>query len=461
MRSVHAMKMFRIVFQLPLLLLWNLSALWTIVDCSMSPLMDGYTKELERRQYDKFQRPDEGRPTVVKIRIYINSISSINERSMDLDIDYFLERQWTDPRLRDMSHDQITAETPLVSRLWLPHVYFINTKTSRFHNVVTANRDIQIYPDGFVEASYRVTAKLSCPMDLKKFPMDQQTCNLEMEAGYASDTLQFKWVDDVTNRIEVNQRINTSLPKFYLLSTGALECQEHFRRANHSCLRMSIHLQRQFGFYLIQVYIPSIFIVVVSWLSFALNIDAAPARTSIGFLTLLNITSLHGTVDSSIPKVSYLKAIDIWYSACVLFVFAALFEFAIANSVFRYYRHKKHKEIMMKKKCEVGKITVMNLASYSLIKNKNGTDKNNRKTDTDNGDGIAGESVALTGKRKLRLRKQALPPQEHNTTGSEEDCITCKETASRIDLASIFTFPFLFLVFNVVYWIMYGEHISL
>ena len=51
-------------------------------------------------------------------------------------------------------------------------------------------------------------------------------------------------------------------------------------------------LKREIGYYMIQIYIPSFLIVVLSWVSFWIAVDATPARVSLGITTVLTITSM-------------------------------------------------------------------------------------------------------------------------------------------------------------------------
>jgi Neurotransmitter-gated ion-channel transmembrane region len=57
------------------------------------------------------------------------------------------------------------------------------------------------------------------------------------------------------------------------------------------CLEIRFVLHRDFGFFLIHVYVPSTLIVILSWVSFWINVDASPARVSIGLLTVLTTTT--------------------------------------------------------------------------------------------------------------------------------------------------------------------------
>jgi len=57
----------------------------------------------------------------------------------------------------------------------------------------------------------------------------------------------------------------------------------------YSCLRTSLVLRREFSYYLLQLYIPSSMLVIVSWVSFWLDKDSVPARVTLGVTTLLTM----------------------------------------------------------------------------------------------------------------------------------------------------------------------------
>ncbi|VDI27905.1 Hypothetical predicted protein, partial [Mytilus galloprovincialis] len=101
-----------------------------------------------------------------------------------------------------------------------------------------------------------------------------------------------------------------------------------------SCIQLNLHFERDIGYYMIQFFVPSMMIVLLYWVSFWLTIDAVPARISLGILTILTMTTQRSAGTASLPRVSYIKAIDVWMGACLVCVFAALLEFAFVKVFF-------------------------------------------------------------------------------------------------------------------------------
>ena len=81
---------------------------------------------------------------------------------------------------------------------------------------------------------------------------------------------------------------------------------------NFTCISADFRLTREYGYYVAQVYVPSCLIVTLSWVSFWIDLEAIPARVSLGLLTVLTMTTQSTGEKSTLPKVSYVKAIDVW-----------------------------------------------------------------------------------------------------------------------------------------------------
>ena len=101
-----------------------------------------------------------------------------------------------------------------------------------------------------------------------------------------------------------------------------------------------------------QVYIPSSLIVVMSWASFWLNRGAAPARVSLGVTTVLTMTTLSNSVNAALPKVSYMKSIDIYLFVCFFMVFGALIEYACVGYTDKRIQLHRNRFIAMQRLLE-------------------------------------------------------------------------------------------------------------
>uniref|UniRef100_A0A3B4BQ14 Glycine receptor, alpha 4b n=1 Tax=Pygocentrus nattereri TaxID=42514 RepID=A0A3B4BQ14_PYGNA len=377
--------------------------------------------------YDARIRPNfKGPPVNVTCNIFINSFGSVTETTMDYRLNVFLRQQWNDPRLayKEYPDDSLDLDPSMLDSIWKPDLFFANEKGANFHEVTTDNKLLRIFQNGNVLYSIRLTLILSCAMDLKNFPMDIQTCTMQLESfGYTMNDLIFQWLDN--GPVQVADDL--MLPQFVLKEEKDLGyCTKHYNTGKFTCIEVKFHLERQMGYYLIQMYIPSLLTVILSWVSFWINMDAAPARVGLGITTVLTMATQSSGSRASLPKVSYVKAIDIWMAVCLLFVFAALLEYAAVNFVSR-----QHKEFfrLRRRLREEQRQRDLFFPGYGL--------------DTFlSGDGPLSETAAIFA---------ALPPG-HALFEIRRRFI---DRAKRIDTISRALFPLSFLIFNVFYWLTY------
>ncbi|KAH9504008.1 Glycine receptor subunit alpha-2 [Bulinus truncatus] len=255
----------------------------------------------------------------------------------------------------------------------------------------------------------RLSVLLSCDMKLQKYPLDTQKCPIKIASyGYTIENIIYRWI--AHKPIDYNEQLQLS--QYTLISHTLDNCTKTYKETgSFSCVQANFILARDVGYYIIQVYVPSVLIVILSWVSFWLDVEAIPARISLGVLTVLTMTTQSSGARASLPRVSYVKAIDVWMAACLFFVFASLLEFAYINVLAR--RRVPYK-------------------CFSSSESFDNSSEINGVTDTEKGD-----------KPKLK-RKDSKGVRLYG-----------KQGARYIDRISRYLFPLAFIIFNLGYWIVY------
>ncbi|GBO06748.1 Glycine receptor subunit alpha-3, partial [Araneus ventricosus] len=85
---------------------------------------------------------------------------------------------------------------------------------------------------------------------------------------------------------------------------------------------------------IINIYAPSSLITAVSWVTFWLRLEAAPARVSLSITSLLTLCTQVQFNKSQLPPLNYITAVDIWLFVCIFLVFSTLVEFAISYNTY-------------------------------------------------------------------------------------------------------------------------------
>ncbi|KAI6239403.1 Gamma-aminobutyric acid receptor subunit beta [Aphelenchoides fujianensis] len=406
-------------------------------------------------KYDKRLRPRYGEgPVNVGITIHVSSISAVSEVDMDFTLDFYLRQTWEDPRLAFGKLDlgfakikELTVGVDYLDKLWKPDTFFPNEKKSFFHTATTHNSFLRIDPDGRVFTSQRLTVTATCPMNLKLFPMDTQECKLEIESyGYTTDDIDYFW----GHKIDVKEPPEKAVAfdKFGL---------PQFRRVGY---RVNITTATtNIGFYLMNIIIPSMLIVSISWVSFWLNREASPARVGLGVTTVLTMTTLITTTNNSMPKVSYIKGLDVFLNFCFVMVFASLVEYAIVS----YWNKRQCRRRQIRKnRSQQQEPTELPMFTNYPTTPAGGIVSSPNHSYVYRPPGIPPGIPPDCDCRTIPLVQYAQLTNDnsfHQTIPFPKirrrqhfSCRKFMPSPARIDRCSRVAFPLLFIVFNLVYW---------
>eukprot|EP00066_Takifugu_rubripes_P023533 XP_011612799.1 PREDICTED: gamma-aminobutyric acid receptor subunit beta-3 isoform X4 [Takifugu rubripes] len=430
--------------------------------------------------YDIRLRPDfGGRPVAVGMSIDVASIDMVSEVNMDYTLTMYFQQYWRDKRLAYVGIPlNLTLDNRVADQLWVPDTYFLNDKKSFVHGVTVKNRMIRLHPDGTVLYGLRITTTAACMMDLRRYPLDEQNCTLEIESyGYTTDDIEFYWKGGDTAVTGVTR---IELPQFSIVDYKLVSRNVVFSTGAYPRLSLSFKLKRNIGYFILQTYMPSILITILSWVSFWINYDASAARVALGITTVLTMTTINTHLRETLPKIPYVKAIDMYLMGCFVFVFLALLEYAFVNYIFfgrgpqmqKKLAEKAQKAMNDREKLDRPKVGILadsqgNILLTTLeIHNEVGTNEvtttlseiHNSSSMVFDNSGLqyrkassAREAGRLSLDRNTHLKKTRLRRRSSQLKIKIPDLTD----VNAIDRWSRIIFPFSFSLFNVIYWLYY------
>lgn len=208
-----------------------------------------------------------------------------------------------------------------------------------------------------------------------------------------------------------------------------------------------------------------IYLEIISYIYF---IGAIPARTSLGVTTLLTMTTQASGINSKLPPVSYIKAVDIWIGVCLGFIFGALIEYALVNyhgrqEAIRKDKAKKNRISLNKDSCicppknkqqssilpfaNAG-IDIMNFNNHTILDTYNNS--GNLRQGLNETKRLPSLRLDLAGMSRIKRNKTIL-----HKLKMTKWIFTKTEVSKRIDLVSRATFPFFYICFLIFYYLTY------
>ncbi|KAG8202110.1 hypothetical protein JTE90_010471 [Oedothorax gibbosus] len=399
-------------------------------------------------------------------------IAKIHEayKVKDYTLTLYLNQYWQDERLA-FSKDsfELTLSGEFAAKIWVPDTFFANDKNSFLHDVTEKNTMVRLSSDGHIKYGMRFTTTLACMMDLHYYPLDSQNCTLEIESyGYTVEDVVMYWMKEAVVGLE-----NAELPQFSILGFSTNVRKETLASGTYQRLSLCFELKRNIGYFIFQTYLPCILIVMLSWVSFWINHEATSARVALGITTVLTMTTISTGVRSSLPRISYVKAIDIYLVMCFVFVFAALLEYAAVNYTYWGSTRAKMKAKKLKEQKSISHSTepaineeIIELQDvrvspipYLRRKNKpssNSTDPNFppsfRRTKTHYSQGFNRKTLE---RHADRHKKPYVFSSLKRGASALRKSIPRIKDINKIDKFARVAFPASFLLFNSIYWCFY------
>ncbi|XP_013793317.2 gamma-aminobutyric acid receptor subunit beta-like [Limulus polyphemus] len=257
------------------------------------------------------------------------------------------------------------------------------------------------------------------------------------------------------------------LPQFSVIRYETTDRTEVLATGIYQRLSLSFELKRNIGYFIFQTYLPSILIVMLSWVSFWINHEATSARVALGITTVLTMTTISTGVRSSLPRISYVKAIDIYLVMCFVFVFAALLEYAAVNYTFWGARAKKKKtkepeesETGFPKQEEIIQLQDVRMSPIPCLRNRNRACSSPSESEVRFPPSFRMSNLAHRFSYSSRAdyggrRKPKVLQSIRRGASALKASIPKIKDVNKIDKYSRLVFPVSFLLFNAVYWCFY------
>ncbi|XP_068716656.1 gamma-aminobutyric acid receptor subunit alpha-6-like [Montipora capricornis] len=419
---------------------------------------------LETTNYDKGIRPNYGEnATLIMVDAYVESFGKIEEVDMEITTFLYFRQEWKDPRLANVLNSTVALTKQDIGLVWRPDTYCFNSRETDMDMEDKALHSVlRLKPSGDVYYSRNTRLVVACEMELHDFPMDIQHCNITFGSyGFPIDEVDYKWK---SNEVPVR---HLSMSQFSVTSSNTSREPYYLSTGIFSSITVTFSLQRHVGYYVIQLYLPCIFLVMLSWIVFWTNPENYGDRLTVGITCILTIVFLLGYVNAMLPKVSYAKGVDWYLMTSFLFIFLSLLECIVVERLLTSKAQESRDEGHDNKACDTSPEFSLNNIDITI----------RRSSETVQ---ITSSDFDMQEDVKRKGMVQVLPLTKKNMTGNEKSEVdprspdkkistekpgektTSKLTsgcgrswAIKLDLASRILFPLAYALYNTLYWYMY------
>lgn len=255
-------------------------------------------------------------PTVVSVGFYLSDINDVDEQNETFEFEAQLISTWKDPRLA--FDPEVVGVT---EKNYVGSYQFAEVFTGWWPQLILANESgdfethavmVRIQPDGELQMTQEVTARAEMPMNLRRFPFDEQSFTARFQVlGYEEKEVLLQADLDRTGRddegVQIAQwnlkDVGLSVETFRPYLKGDLEPE-------YSRLIAQLNMSRLPQFMFRIVVFPLSLLCLLCASVFWMDHESLGDRMSISFTGLLTVVAYQFLIGGSLPTIAYFTLMD-------------------------------------------------------------------------------------------------------------------------------------------------------
>ncbi|KAI1719543.1 neurotransmitter-gated ion-channel ligand binding domain-containing protein [Ditylenchus destructor] len=271
------------------------------------------------RDYNILERPVENhsQPVVVYLKVSLQQLIDVDEKNQIVWCNAWLDYAWNDYKLRwEISeYGNISDVRFPAGKIWKPDVLLYNSVDANFDSTYPTN--MVVYHTGDISWVPPGIFKISCKIDIKWFPFDEQRCFFKFGSwsynGFKLDLQPAKGGFDISEYLTNGE---WALPmttvsrseKFYDCCPGE----------PYPDLTFYLHLRRRTLYYGFNLIMPCILTTTMSLLGFTLPPEAGE-KITLQITVLLSICFFLSILsDMSPPTSEAVPLLGLFFSSCMI-----------------------------------------------------------------------------------------------------------------------------------------------
>ncbi|XP_023700068.2 5-hydroxytryptamine receptor 3A-like [Paramormyrops kingsleyae] len=304
------------------------------LNCSQPDAKSLYV-EIEKTFYLSAVRPVYSlkTPTNVTLSVTLYSILGVDEKTQILTTYLWLNLEWY---VEYLSWDPVQCGTAVVTlprkKLWVPDIGINECMDGDTSPKTTY---VYLYSSGLVSDSRPVRAISSCNLDIYTFPFDVQNCSLTFNSyTYLDYDLRVDMGISGEETLRYSKLVMTTIGEWELLDIKAIKVtQYNFSNETYDTIVYHIVMRRRPTMYVVNLLIPSCFLMIVDLLSFLLPPEAVD-RATFKMTIILGYTVFLLIMNDLLPITgNRLPLLNVVFSVCLALMVASLLETIIITKI--------------------------------------------------------------------------------------------------------------------------------